>query len=174
MINIHCLLAIYCLEINHFRIDFLTAFFTPRVLLPQRSHCPSSQTLVTKQKTASWPCSEQSREPGVRGSDSLHTVQEKTALQGTIFWKKAPQSSVEYVSKQMGCVHFFFKQNIDTMNFGTSGVTNSSRSLPGSINKQNWLSVRHSLLVGTSGKQRIHLPSTPASFYHMGTWAKSC
>lgn len=51
MINIHCLLAIYCLEINHFRIDLLTAFFTLGVFLPQRLYCPSSQMLITKQNT---------------------------------------------------------------------------------------------------------------------------
>jgi hypothetical protein len=49
MINIHCLLAIYCLEINHFRIDLLTAFFTQRVLLPGRSHCPSLQANADNQ-----------------------------------------------------------------------------------------------------------------------------
>lgn len=30
MINIHCLLGICHLEINHFRIDLLKAFFTQR------------------------------------------------------------------------------------------------------------------------------------------------
>ena len=88
MINIHCLLAIYCLEINHFRIDLLTTFFTPRVLLSQRSCCPSSQTLVTKQ-TPSWPCSEWSEETGMRGSDSLHTVQKKQLYRHNILEKKS-------------------------------------------------------------------------------------
>lgn len=90
MINIHCLLAIYCLEINHFRIDLLTTFFTASVLLPQRSYCPSSQTLVTRQ-TPSWPCSERSEETGMRGSDSLHTVQKKQLYRHNILGgKKSP------------------------------------------------------------------------------------
>lgn len=44
MINIYCLFGICHLEINHFRIDLLTAFFTQCVVLPWRSHWSSSQT----------------------------------------------------------------------------------------------------------------------------------
>ena len=36
------------------------------------------------------------------------------------------KTSVEHVSEHMGCVHFFKES---AMNFGTSGNTNSSRSL---------------------------------------------
>ena len=131
MINIHCLLAIYCLEINHFRIDLLTTFFTPSVLLPQRSCCPSSQTLVTRQ-TPSWPCSEWSEETGMRGSDSLHTVQKKQLYRHNILgekkslpnkcgvaksrtWLNNNKTSVEYVSEQMGCVHFFLSKILWTL-----------------------------------------------------------
>lgn len=114
MINIHCLLAIYCLEINHFRIDLLTAFFTLRVLLPQRSHCPSSQMLITKQKTLAWPYSKQRRKSGARRNTPSCTVQKqqypsKPKVQFYNLAGGVLQTILTYVSKQNVFTQFLVK-----------------------------------------------------------------
>lgn len=171
MINIYSLCAIYCLKINYFRVDLLIAFFILRVLLPQRSHYPSSQMLITKQKITSWT------KKGTWGKGKQFPLysSEKGALQGTILYyrKKSPNPLLSIRVNRKDVFTIFFNKVLWILILH-SEITDSSRDLPGNRNKWNSLRVWVVQEWWELQGNRMHFPASPASFKHMGMWAESC
>jgi hypothetical protein len=170
MINIYCLLAIYCLEINHFRIDLLTAFsLKGSSCLRGHTVLLHKQMLITKHH---WPPNEWRRKCGVRGNISLCIAQRKSH-HGIILCSGSAQTTF-WVHEWTDGMYAFFFSKVAWTSVLEIEITNFFSSLTGIINKWNWMGMWLLGMMGNLETQRIYFSFTPAPFCPLGTWIKSC